>query len=95
MVTFIPTNRPPYTIPDGDALALYDHRFQCAVFEVYYNFTTHSGLVTLPEDAAVDMMGAVAFFEAIDPHARLIETLAGGRPEATYMKTATGWVAQL
>lgn len=73
-----------------DDVSVWNEQLQCEVEGLEYNFSERRGQLYLAKGECVDMEGAAALFEAIDPGVTAIETYGG--PECvSYRKFRDGW----
>lgn len=63
---------------------------KCEVISISYHFKASVGSLCMGEGNCCDMNGCIAFFEAIDPGVRVIDTHAGGEPDVSYCKRRDG-----
>lgn len=68
--------------------------FQCDVVRVDYNFEREYGRAWLQEGENCDMNGCIAFFKAIDPAVKHIETFSGDQEDTVYMLRSGDWIAK-
>lgn len=57
-----------------DMLPRFDHRTQCFLNEIRYDFNTRTGHLIMGEISATDMFGCIGIFKAVDPEVRQIIT---------------------
>lgn len=78
---------------------VYSEELQCDVIELRYDFEYARGCLILPPDTCVDMSGAIALFERVDPRVLQIETFAGLNAsgglirDTAYRRGKSGWHA--
>lgn len=70
----------------------YDHRLQCYVTALSYDFVTRKGRLDM-DHSCCDMQGCVDLFLGIDPLCERIETVDCGEPDTVYRLTPQGWEA--
>ena len=66
---------------------------QCCALSVVYNWRTRAGILVLPEFNCTDMAGAIALFERIDPHVKIIVTTAGDECDTRYEQSGGEWLS--
>ena len=69
-----------------------DERFleklQCLVEGLTYDFVARRGHLDMPRGSCCDCDGCLDLFQRIDPEVERIDTYAGGRKDAAYIREA-------
>lgn len=66
---------------------------QCHVIAITCDREQHRGRLDIEPDECCDMNGCIKAFEKLDPDCQLIETFAGGRRGAIYVRHLGTWEA--
>jgi hypothetical protein len=69
-----------------------DETLGCQVESVRYIALERRGVLHVPSGQCGDMGATMALFQRIDPDVEVIETWAGGRPDAVHRRFAGRWV---
>jgi len=64
--------------------AVYDHRVQCDVVRLSYDFPEHRGILYIPDGDATDQTGTVEMFKGLDPEVKTIQVVAGETLDIVY-----------
>ena len=69
----------------------YHTGLQCCVLTVRYDYRTRHARLDMEDGDCCDMTGCIAFFKAIDPQVRMIETFSGPERDTSYVKQGDSW----